>query len=382
MALDLKILANRLKQARENQSLDIDAVNQGTGIKPERLKSIESGHSTPSGDEVLILATYYRHDFRVFLDHSSPAPFEQMEILYRRYGEDFLPKDRRAIQEFLYLCEIETFLESELERKKQTFSFMPKGKHFKTHGERAASALRLFLGYAKNAIPRDVFDDFRQIGFHIFRRCLVNSSISGLYINHPMAGHCLLVNYDEDVYRQRFSACHEAAHAIFDSTDSVSVSYKPKTSNYSENQLKEVRANHFASCYLLPPELLPKNQHWTEDLALSWAQQFRVSTTALSYSLEKAGLVNDDTAKMIRSVSVPSTEKIDPEASPTLSDKQRSARLELLKRGLSDYYVDLCFEAHHREIISAGRLREALLSDHVETHEISALYGRTIQYGD
>jgi len=33
------------------------------------------------------------------------------------------------------------------------------------------------------------------------------------------------VNYSEDVYRQRFTAAHELAHAIFDSDDSAVVSF-------------------------------------------------------------------------------------------------------------------------------------------------------------
>lgn len=382
MAFDLQVLAKRLKLAREIQALDVNTVSQATNIAFLRLNQIELGETQPSGDEVLILANYYRCDFRDFLDHSRPEPFAQTEILYRRHGDDFLPEDRQAIQEFLYLCEIEAFLEAELNIQKQEFPFTPRGKHYKSHGEQAASALRSFLGYAANAIPRDVFADFRRIGFHVFRRRLTNSNISGLYIDHPLAGHCLLINYEEDLYRQRFSVSHEAAHAIFDSSDSVVVSYKPGKSQYSEDKLKEVRANRFASCYLIPPDQLPKGQQWSEKLALHWAQELRVSTATLSFSLKEAGLVDEDTAKLIRSVRVQTTEKIDPEAPTSLTEKQRSRRRNLMERGLSDYYVGLCFDAYHRGIISAGRLSESLLSDHAETREISILFGRSIQYGD
>lgn len=382
MALDLKVLVQRLRRARELQLLEIDAVSQATGIAYERLNQIESAKSKPSGDEVLILANYYRYDFRDFLDDSRPEPFEQTEILYRRHGDDFQPEDRQAIQEFLYLCEIESSLEADLQTQKQKFVFIPQGTHYKTHGEQAASALRPFLGYAPNAIPRDVFDDFRRIGFHVFRRRLANSNISGLYINHPIAGHCLLVNYEEDVYRQRFSVSHEAAHAIFDSSESVVVSYKPGKGRYSEDKLKEIRANRFASCYLMPPDQLPRVSQWTVEQAVNWSQNLRVSSTALSIALSEAGLVTKEVAKIIRSAKVPMEEKIDPEAPVTLTEKQRSRRLALLERGLSDYYVGLCFDAYQRGVISAGRLGEALFADHAETREISILFGRSIQHGD
>lgn len=383
MALDLQMLARRLKRAREIQAIEVTVVQQGTGIASERLNQIESGSTKPTGDEVLILANFYHCDFRDFLDHSRPEPFEQTDILYRKHGDDFLTEDRRAIQEFLYLCEIEAFLEKELGIQKQSFSFIPNSRDLhKTHGKRGANALRSFLGYAHNEIPRNVFDDFRRIGFHVFRRKLTNSNISGLYIDHPVAGHCVLVNYEEDIYRQRFSVSHEAAHAIYDSSESIVVSYKPGRSKYSDGDLKEIRANRFASCYLIPPDQLPKVQQWTESQVLYWAQQLRVSTSMLANSLKGAGLIDEKTAQQIRSFRVPTPAKIDPEAPDSLTEKQRSRRVNLMQMGLSDYYVGLCFEAYHREIISAGRLGEALLSDHSETREIAILFGRSIHHGD
>lgn len=381
MSLDYHRVAQKLLQARELLSFPVEEVSQATGIAVDRISLIESGQSKPSGDEVLILANFYRHNFRDFLDDSRPAPFEQTDLLYRRHGDAFRSEDRRAIQEFLYLCEIESSLEADLGVQKLKFSFTPQGGIYKSHGEPAAKALRNLLGYAPNVIPRDVFEDFRRIGFHVFRRRLVNSDISGLYIEHPVAGHCLLVNYDEDVYRQRFSVSHEAAHAIFDSSDAVVVTYRTGSPRFKEGDLKEIRANRFASCYLMPPDQLPRVPQWTAEQAMSWAQNLRVSTMALSIALREAGLVDEATARTIRSVKVPSAEKIDPEAPANLTDKQRAQRVALLERGLSDYYVELCFEAHHQGIISAGRLGEALLADHVEAREISVLFGRSIKHG-
>jgi Zn-dependent peptidase ImmA (M78 family) len=382
MALNVQLLVRRLRSARELQSLEINAVSLATGITYDRLNQIESSESKPSGDEVLILANFYRYNFRDFLDSNRPDPFEQTEILYRRHGDDFQPEDRQAIQEFLYLCEIESSLEENLQIQKKKFLFTPQGSYFKAHGEQAAAALRVYLKYAPNEIPRDVFDDFRRIGFHVFRRRLANSDISGLYIDHPVVGHCLLVNYDEDIYRQRFSVSHEAAHAIFDSSESVVVTYRNGKGWHSEGEKKEFRANRFASCYLMPPDQLPKVSQWTKEQAINWAQRLRVSTAALSYALKDAGLLDEVTAKLIRSARVPLVEKIDPEAPVLLNEKQRLRRLALLERGLSDYYVGLCFDGYYRGIISAGRLSEALLADHVETREISILFGRSIQYGD
>lgn len=378
MRIDLVLISSRMADARRLQSVELAEVAMRTGIDPGRLANIEAGQRVPSGDEILILANYYARDFRDFVDPGRPEPFKQTDILYRRHGQAFTPSDRRAIQEFLFLCEIEATLENELGRSSAPFRFAATGTHQKTHGDQAAQALRRQMGYASNQIRLDIYSDFRSIGLHIFRRRLANSEISGMYIEHPIAGHCILVNYEEDIYRQRFSVCHEAAHSIFDATEAASITYQRSSSKYDRRDLKEIRANRFASCYLMPPELLPKNQKWDTALAQLWAQTLKVSTEALSYALLDAQLIDQGAAKAIRSVRVPSAEKVDPEAPEYLSATQLSRRRGLLERGLSDYYVGLCFEAHKQGLISAGRLGEALLADHKETGEISILYGRSI----
>lgn len=378
MKADLALISSRLTEARRLQSVEIAEVAAQTGIEAGRLVRIESGQQALTGDELLILANYYARDFRDLVDASRPEPFKQTDILYRRHGQAFTPSDRRAIQEFLFLCEIEATLEKGLGRNSTPFTFTPTGTHLKSHGDLAAQALRRRMGYSSKQIRLDIYTDFRSIGLHVFRRRLANSDISGLYIDHPIAGHCILVNYEEDIYRQRFSVGHEAAHAIFDSAEAARVSFQRNSSKYDWQDLKEIRANRFASCYLMPPELLPKVQHWDAALGQRWAQTLKVSTEALSYALLDAKLINQDTAKLIRSVRVPMQEKVDPEAPEYLNATQVNRRLQLLERGLSDYYVDLCFEAHKQGLISAGRLGEVLLADYEGTREISILYGRSI----
>ena len=337
MPLDHHAVARKLQQARKVAIAIRGECEPGkTGINTDRIGLIEAGKSKPTGNEVLILASFYRHDFRDFLDDQRPAPFEQADILYRQYGEAFTAADRRAVQEFLYLCEIESYLESKLGVQKEEFNFTPTGTYYKRHGELAASDLRNQLGYGANEIPRDVFADFSTYRFcNVFRRRLANSDISGLYIEHPTAGHCVLVNYDEDIYRQRFSVSHEAAHAIFDSSEAVVVSYRRGSSRYEERDLKEIRANRFASCYLMPPDQLLSVTNWTAESALYWAQKLRVSTAALAIGLREAGIVDESTARKIRSVKVPTVEKIDPEAPENLTDKQRAKRITMLERGMS-----------------------------------------------
>lgn len=377
MAIDLRLLGKKLAKYREQLQESLLDVEDATGIDSTRLAQIEFGQTEPTGDEILILADHYRCDFKFFISNEQVAPFEQTQTLYRAHGSEFSKEDRRAVQDFLYLCETEDFLMKELGRAPGSFVFLPSGDYFKGHGETAAVQLRAVIGHAENAVPRDVYAEFRSVGVHVFRRKLGNSNISGLFIAHPIAGKCALVNYSEDIYRQRFSAAHEMAHAIFDVDQEASVSFD----RTNRADLVEVRANRFASCYLMPPAFLsklPDPNGWSDSDAIGWADKLRVSCSALAIALREAKLVDEATYGRISRLRVARNAKIDPELPESLTPTQRSRKEQLLERGLSDYYVALCFEAHSSGIISQGRLSEALLCGQAELTELANLYGRTL----
>jgi Zn-dependent peptidase ImmA (M78 family)/transcriptional regulator with XRE-family HTH domain len=377
MGINLVMLGAKLAKYREQLQESVAEVAMLTGISSSRLAAIEAGAAEPTGDEILILADHFQCDFKFFISNERVAPFEQTDTLYRAHGQDFTKADRRAVQEFLYLCETEAFLMTELGRSSREFLFTPKGSFMKAHGEDAAHALRQAHGYSDKEVPRDVYDEFRSAGVHLFRRHLGNSDISGLFINHPVAGKCALINYSEDVYRQRFSAAHEMAHAIFDTDQLASVSYYTPRGK----DLREVRANRFASCFLMPPAFLaglPDPNRWSDDSAVDWANKLRVSCHALGIALREAQLVDEARSQRIQRLRVPRDSKIDPELPEGLSHAQRERKARLLQLGLSDFYVGLCFDALKEGVISVGRLAEALLSSPAELAGLASLYGRSL----
>ena len=370
MPIDLAAFGSKLQRYREQRQLTLDELVSGTGISVERLQGFEIGNREPTGDEVLILADFFQCDYRFFVSNEKLAAFEQTESLYRRFGTEFSKNDRRSIQEFFFLCECEAFLLSELKREIDTFTFTPSGKYYKGHAEQAAKALRRHFSYASNAVPSDVYADFRRLGFHVFRRRLDNSNISGLTIQHPSAGTCILVNYSEDIYRQRFTAAHEGAHGILDRGDDVIVSF-----NGATNDLVEIRANTFSSRYLLPPELLEQIpvSVWNQAQIVRWASQFKVSTTALVFALKEGGVIDERLANELRQARVPAHEKGDPELA-NLAERPAMRKEELLSRGMSAFYVGLCFEAWNKGIVSTGRAAEMLLVDDFELWDIAELF--------
>lgn len=383
MALNLELVGSKIRRYREQLELSLEELAATTGIPMQRLEQCELGKQEPTGDEILVLADFFRCDYKFFISNERLAPFEQTDQLYRRYGKEFSKADRRNIQDFLFLCECEEFLLRELGRtqNRELFVFRKTGDFFKAHGEQAAANLRQQLGYSVREVGRNVYDDVRRIGVHVFRRKLGNSNISGLFIRHPTAGKCVLVNYSEDIYRQRFTAAHEFGHTILDDEEDVIVSF----TKWEKRDLVEVRANTFASRYLMPPEFLrqiPESTTWNPEKVIQWANQLKVSTEALANALSDAGLINQRTAGSLKSVRVPLEMKVDPEIPADLPERSKERKRQLLAMGLSDFYVELCFDTYNSAAISRGRLAECLLMDDAELQEIAALYGRSLSYGD
>lgn len=380
MPIDLAMFADKLQRYCAQFAVTPEEISRSTGIPLDRLTAFAERRSEPTGDEVLILADFFMCDFRFFITNEKLAPFEQTESLFRMHGEKLTREDRWAIQEFLFLCECQEFLLSNTpDVKRRPFAFKKTGSFYKGHGQEAAAALREHLGYQFNQVPKDIYRDLREIGIHVFRRKLGQSAISGLFIRHPVAGCCVLVNYSQDVFRQRFTAAHEAGHAILDDGADFIVSF----SVWDRNDLSEVRANTFASRLLIPPEFLraiPDATAWNQDKLLDLAVRLMVNAEPLAYALKDAGLITDEQVGSLRDVTIPRPRKSDPELPDSLSPRTRTRKEELLQRGLSDGYVGLCFDGYETGIISAGRLAEMLLATDFEVAEIAGLYGRRLTH--
>jgi Zn-dependent peptidase ImmA (M78 family)/transcriptional regulator with XRE-family HTH domain len=350
-------------------------VADATGIDDKRLSAMEAGQLEPSGDEILILADHFRCDFHYFISNERVAPFDETEVLYRAGHGEFTPADRQAIQEFLYLCDTEALLLEAMNRSKPKFDLRRLTASELTNPTEAAKRVRVALGYSDIELIADVYQACRDLGLHMFRRKLGNSKISGLFVTHPNAGRCALVNSSEDIYRQRFSAAHEMAHAIFDADEPVSVSLK----NVKHD--RETRANKFASAFLMPRSLLeriPDSKIWTDAKAIEWANKLKVSCSALGYALRSARLINLQLCNHIVSLKVPHEMKSDPELPASLTQGEQTRKANLLHLGLSDFYVQLCFDGLREGVISLGRLSEALLCSPSELSDLAALYRRKI----
>lgn len=381
MPIDLKLFGSKLRRYREQLGIINNDLSQMTGISDERLKDLEEGNLFPTGDEILILADIFNCDYKYFISNEVNTIFERTEVLFRKHGNSFKKGDRKLVLEFMFLCECEEYLLGVLRRNNNIldFNFQKDDTYFKGHGINAAKKLRNTFGIAENEIRLDVFKLFRELGIHIFRRKLGNSNISGLFINHPVAGKCILVNYDEDYYRQRFTVSHELGHALLDDDKDFNVSFK-----WDKKDLVEIRANNFASNFLVPRDFLLRVcqivKNWTDEKVVEWTNKMKINPETLAIALSEADFISNTKYEEIKSLKIPKNTKTDPEIWDTDTEKQVYKRKYIIEKGLSTYYVDLCFQAYREGLISAGRLAEVLLCSTDELLKLAKAYGGIIYY--
>ena len=381
MSIDRQLFVDKLKRFMSQLQVDIYDLSEGTGIHEDRLQELMFLQDDPSGDEVLIFSDYFKCDYHFFISNQKYAIFERTENFYRVYGDELSSQDRFAIQEFIYLCECEDLLMKEigLYNKSDEFFFVKKGWDKRKQGHEAAAELRRHLDIGTHDIP-DVFNIFRKLNLHIFRRKLAKSSISGLHIRHPEIGKCILVNYDEDLYRQRFTVAHEVGHSILDDNQDDSIQYE----KYSKEDLSETRANNFASHLLLPPQMLrglPNPMAWSREIFIDYANRLQVNAQTLAIGLYEVNKIDELTKQEFSYYRLPREIKQDQELK-RLSTAGKKRMEGLLQRGLSDGYVELCFQAYDDRKISLGKLTEMLLSNSVEIASIFKLYNRAMGHGD
>jgi Zn-dependent peptidase ImmA (M78 family) len=373
---DLNLLAKKLTGCRNRLEYSYLEIFERTGIKEDRLKALEQAQIEPTGDEILILADFFREDYKYFISNQQSSASENTDSLYRQFGTEFTKEDRRAVQEFLYICECEADVWSLLEENKRSYKLPDRRFAINNEAEKIADEVRISLGYKQNELLQNIFDDFRRLGLHIFRRKLHNSNLSGIFIQHPVAGKCVLVNYSEDLYRQNFTVSHEVAHSIFDTNQRYNVSFTK-----DGKDIKEIRANRFAAGFLMPAEVLQKLKvsTWSEQILITLAGQFQVNIIALLYRLKFLKLITQQDFDKFKGLKLPKALKEDPELKD-LPNKIAFAKIQVLELGLSATYVRKCHEAYSKALISQSRLAEILLTSEHELQDVLALFNLKLVY--
>lgn len=380
--------AQKFNDLRQSFEVTLETIADATGIGVAILQELETGSIPPTGDQVLILADYFRRDFAWLIQDEAEDPDANATRLFRTESQKLSQGDRHAIAEFIHLCKSQALLEELLEQKQQIARYSwppPQGFKKPTHKQQGIDCAEAFRRWHKLPATENIADIYqllRDSGLRVFRRALPpGSAISGLFINHPDAGRCILINFSEDIYRQRFSAAHEAGHALMDEGEPFNVS----TESDSGNNWVEMRANSFASAFLMPGELLKqmwRPEQWRQpDRIIDAANRLSVTIPALLSALRRENLISEETRSELKDMWLRLPEKREPELGEQLSPRERERKQTLLATGLHTKYVDQGLEAHRRGLISLGKLAEMFLVDPQDVGELAALFGRTLQHG-
>ncbi len=107
-------------------------------------------------------------------------------------------------------------------------------------------------------IPVDVEGLSQDLNIEIKKADDKDISVSGLLYRKDGVAY-MAINSAETTERQRFTIAHEIGHFVLHTTKDIFVEYRQKT--YEKNVVrtnKEIEANHFAACLLMPRSEIEK----------------------------------------------------------------------------------------------------------------------------
>ncbi|MFI5366001.1 MAG: helix-turn-helix domain-containing protein [Candidatus Binatia bacterium] len=389
MALPPQEIGRRIRETREQVGLSVADLASALGVDPIAVERLEEGTLDPvPGDYVLIAARLLHTDFRYFISEE----LDDVERTTRRVFRNLTnprPADLLAIRRFVSLCICENDLEQLLSMKRSslppTYPDTLSGRLLhKEQGRVAARQERERLRLGLDPIT-NVFKLLRDTGVHLFRHRLEDTDLSGVTVLHPRAGVCVLINYEDDLYRQFFSVAHEYGHVLFDrdqiSRDGHVISYR-----YSTSALIEIRCNNFAAEFLLPTAAFdryprPTDVESVKEMVGRVALDYRINTETVAIRLKEMGWITDRTLRsfqQVRPVVVRRGEKVDPEIPADLTPSQVERRVLAVQRGLSAAYLDLLRRALSQDCITLGRFAEMLEMSVTEAKEFVASTGLAI----
>lgn len=364
MSANFASIGRKLRECRTNLKITIEEAAEFVGSSAERYNNFEEGKLNPTGDDIVLLSKLYVQDFRYFVTNDFNSAEKQVKALFRQ-NETLSKNDRIAIQKLVRICEYKYFFEELLGVTKKVlpnYSLNNIKSNYKNQGIRTAYLERKRLNL--QGPINNIFLLLRNQNLNTFRRTMDDGNISGVYINHSNAGHCVLVNYLEDIYRQNFSAAHEYAHALFDSTSEQSISYIQ--SRISDP--REWRANYFASHFLVPEDELskfrkPNDYDSLVKTIIDICNYFKVNRHVIIYRLKDLKWYTKKTEEQLlmeHRLIIPKTAKEDPELR-NLSIGFREKLEPMIKSGLSYEYIDLVRRVYQDGLVTYGKMIESLL---------------------
>ncbi|MBS1985597.1 MAG: ImmA/IrrE family metallo-endopeptidase [Bdellovibrionales bacterium] len=149
-------------------------------------------------------------------------------------------------------------------------------------------------------LPIDIENLIETCGIKLVKQDFQNTISGAAVIEGSLK--VISVNRSEAQVRQRFTAAHELGHILLHQGKEVEVSY-PSATFYRDpksstgEHWKEIEANYFASCVLMPKVLLEReiaglaenNSSLNEEVIDQLSKKFKVSSQAMCIRLGALG---------------------------------------------------------------------------------------------
>ena len=363
-----RYLGERIRSARINLGLNQEQLADAIEVPRPAISQIESGKRAVDSMELVSLSRALQKPISFFLD----PPVEEtkddpVKVLFRADG--VTENDKPVLDDVLALAKDYTLLEELLELPPS--GALPAWKTDMNSrwdaivdGERCAAALRAQLNIGVAPV-KDLDTILESIGIKVLTRSLVDSKVWGFSLTSKQWGHCIFVNTNCAIDRQRFTMAHELGHLITDRDHSATV-YMAKQSlgeKDDKKTLSEVRANAFAAA-LLVPDLAVKQILAT--LGISDGNQ--LTTVTIDYLRNTFGVSPE--AMLWRLVNLKWITKDDRPRLTAVTKLEEHGKPSLPNESLPDRYRNLAFEAYRNAKISIGKLAELLRVDMYEARKL------------
>ena len=255
MAIDQRELGQRLRRARETCGMTQDDVARHLQMSRSTVAQMELGNRAVTGIELSRLAYLFGRDLRTFVADETPAHVDALVALFRHHPELSTQDDvREALRRCMALGRELTGLEQllDIDRDLATVAAYPLSEprtkwEAVQQGERVALDERRRLGLGIASLP-DIAELLEGQDVRTAQVPLPDD-ISGMTLIEPEIGFLVVANRKHHVLRRRFSYAHEYCHVLVDRDQGGLVSR-----GQDRDKLREVRANAFAACLLMPTD--------------------------------------------------------------------------------------------------------------------------------
>jgi Zn-dependent peptidase ImmA (M78 family)/transcriptional regulator with XRE-family HTH domain len=251
--MDQQVLGKKIKQLREKSGLTQEEAEKAIGLPQKALTHIESGVRKVSTLELAKLSELFHVPIGDFF--AKEVQEEDLLVALHRIapGLESNPKVHDQVAKCIQICREGVFLKNVLGLSHQhtirtySCSFPKDVQEAIKQGEDVAREER--RGFELGDAPiYDIAEMLSSQGIWTAQTMLPDE-MSGLFLHHAVLGMAIIVNANHVRSRQRFSYAHEYAHALFDAKRMITIS---NTDNSGD--LIEVRANAFASAFLMPQQ--------------------------------------------------------------------------------------------------------------------------------